>query len=586
MIGPAGAFDRADVAPPPGRRPLRRRSSSAAASPAPASRSTPPPAGLRTALVERDDFASGTSSKSSKLVHGGLRYLQQGEVRLVYEALAERQRLRQQRAPPGQGPARSCIPIFGKDGVITAEARPGPRHAPCGCTTSPAAPASASSTSASAPTRPSPTCRRCPRDRLAVGLPLLRRPGRRRPPHAHPRPHRGARPRRGRRQPAARSSAHQGRATARVTRRHGRGRRPTHSTSRPRPSSTPPACGPTTCAPSTRAPTPTRSARPRASTSRCRGRRCATTSPWSCPVPKDKRSVFVVPWGDFTYIGTTDTDYDGPIDDPQCTPDDIAYLLRGHQRRGDDRASPTADIARHLGRAAAAGEARRQRAHRRPVAHATGSTPSASGVVTVTGGKLTTYRRDGGRHRRRRCVEQVLGAEVARAASAKRSRTRKLPLRGAEGYDRGARGRIVDPGRRAAGGRAPRRPLRRRGPGAAGHDRGATPTLAEPLVAGPPLPAGRGASTRRATRWPARVDDVLRRRTRARLLARDASAAAAADGRRAHRRRPRAGTRPSRSARSRPTAPWSTTSAPRPTCPRPRSTRWGSPGPDRVASPA
>src|SRR3982074_1758921 len=50
--------------------------------------------GLRTALVERDDFASGTSSKSSKLVHGGLRYLQQGEVRLVYEALRERQRLR------------------------------------------------------------------------------------------------------------------------------------------------------------------------------------------------------------------------------------------------------------------------------------------------------------------------------------------------------------------------------------------------------------------------------------------------------------------------------------------------------------
>src|SRR6267142_5597188 len=48
--------------------------------------------GLRTALVERDDFASGTSSKSSKLVHGGLRYLQQREVRLVYEALYERQR--------------------------------------------------------------------------------------------------------------------------------------------------------------------------------------------------------------------------------------------------------------------------------------------------------------------------------------------------------------------------------------------------------------------------------------------------------------------------------------------------------------
>src|SRR4051794_41220620 len=48
--------------------------------------------GLRTALVERDDFASGTSSKSSKLVHGGLRYLQQKEIRLVYDALHERQR--------------------------------------------------------------------------------------------------------------------------------------------------------------------------------------------------------------------------------------------------------------------------------------------------------------------------------------------------------------------------------------------------------------------------------------------------------------------------------------------------------------
>ena len=46
--------------------------------------------GLRTALVERDDFASGTSSKSSKLVHGGIRYLQQREYRLVYDALRER----------------------------------------------------------------------------------------------------------------------------------------------------------------------------------------------------------------------------------------------------------------------------------------------------------------------------------------------------------------------------------------------------------------------------------------------------------------------------------------------------------------
>ncbi len=46
--------------------------------------------GLRAALVERDDLAVGTSSRSSKLIHGGLRYLDQFRFGLVREALAER----------------------------------------------------------------------------------------------------------------------------------------------------------------------------------------------------------------------------------------------------------------------------------------------------------------------------------------------------------------------------------------------------------------------------------------------------------------------------------------------------------------
>lgn len=50
--------------------------------------------GFRTALVERADFAAGTSSKSSKLVHGGLRYLEQREFGLVREAATERELLR------------------------------------------------------------------------------------------------------------------------------------------------------------------------------------------------------------------------------------------------------------------------------------------------------------------------------------------------------------------------------------------------------------------------------------------------------------------------------------------------------------
>ncbi len=46
--------------------------------------------GLKTILFERSDFAQGTSSRSTKLVHGGVRYLQQGNIKLVMEALKER----------------------------------------------------------------------------------------------------------------------------------------------------------------------------------------------------------------------------------------------------------------------------------------------------------------------------------------------------------------------------------------------------------------------------------------------------------------------------------------------------------------
>ena len=49
--------------------------------------------GLRVALFERDDFASGTSGRSSRLVHGGIRYLEQGRLHLVHESIRERQTL-------------------------------------------------------------------------------------------------------------------------------------------------------------------------------------------------------------------------------------------------------------------------------------------------------------------------------------------------------------------------------------------------------------------------------------------------------------------------------------------------------------
>ena len=67
--------------------------------------------GLRVAIVDQDDVASGTSSRSSKLVHGGLRYLEQGEVSLVFEAVAER-RVLQQIAPHLVNPIPFLLPVY------------------------------------------------------------------------------------------------------------------------------------------------------------------------------------------------------------------------------------------------------------------------------------------------------------------------------------------------------------------------------------------------------------------------------------------------------------------------------------------
>src|SRR4051794_31575319 len=67
--------------------------------------------GLRVALIDKGDFASGTSSISSKLVHGGLRYLERGDFRLVYEALHER-RLLLRNAPHLIHPLRFLLPFY------------------------------------------------------------------------------------------------------------------------------------------------------------------------------------------------------------------------------------------------------------------------------------------------------------------------------------------------------------------------------------------------------------------------------------------------------------------------------------------
>ena len=67
--------------------------------------------GLSVALFDKADFGAGTSSKSSKLIHGGLRYLQHGELGLVFEAVSERTRLLKL-APHLVRPQQFLVPAY------------------------------------------------------------------------------------------------------------------------------------------------------------------------------------------------------------------------------------------------------------------------------------------------------------------------------------------------------------------------------------------------------------------------------------------------------------------------------------------
>src|SRR6266508_3273403 len=76
--------------------------------------------GASVALFEKGDFASGTSSKSSKLIHGGLRYLELADFRLVRESLREKKTL-ERLAPHLVRPLPFLVPVYrgSKRGLIT-----------------------------------------------------------------------------------------------------------------------------------------------------------------------------------------------------------------------------------------------------------------------------------------------------------------------------------------------------------------------------------------------------------------------------------------------------------------------------------
>ncbi|MDP1820644.1 MAG: glycerol-3-phosphate dehydrogenase/oxidase [Acidimicrobiales bacterium] len=471
--------------------------------------------GLRTALVERDDFASGTSSRSSKLVHGGLRYLQNGDVRLVYEALRERQRLRHN-APHLVRLLPFLIPLFSKDGLIhpkvaralgsamwmydlTGGARIGKLHkrlkkdeAVAHMPTIPVerlAGAYLYYDAAADDARLTLTLARTAAvehgavvaNHTRVVQLLHDAQGKVRGAAIEARQADGTTTSF---EVAARSIVNAAGVWSDDVRALDEGQHP-HSIR--------PAKG------------------------------IHITVPWEkvqndiavvVPVPKDKRSVFVVPWlptddGRFqlTYIGTTDTDYDGPLDDPRCTPADIAYLLSAINlsvRKPLSEADVVGTWAglRPLVNAAVSGRtADLSRRHKVLL--------SASGMVSVTGGKLTTYRE---------MAEDTVDAVVEHLGdlprTARRCQTRRLRLLGAGATLAATPRHLAD----RYGSEA--RVLTAMVQG--------DPRLGEPLVDG--LPYLRAEAVYAVRHEMARtVDDVLSRRTRARLQAREASVAAARD---------------------------------------------------------
>ncbi|MBU6216827.1 MAG: FAD-dependent oxidoreductase, partial [Acidobacteria bacterium] len=223
----------------------------------------------------------------------------------------------------------------------------------------------------------------------------------------------------------------------------------------------------------------------------------------------------------FTYIGTTDTDYDGPVDDPQCTAEDVEYLLSALNFSCTTEITP-ADVVgtwaglRPLVKSASSGRTA-DLSRRHKVA------TSDSGVVTITGGKLTTYR-EMAADTVDEVVESVLAAGSG-FAGYPGSSTKRLRLRGTAGYDTIGLAAEAFPA-------VPLDVVEHLGNRYGGEARELMaaiqqdPSLLEPVVAGLPY-------TRAEVEYAVRhemagdVDDVLSRRTRARLLARDDSADAA-----------------------------------------------------------
>jgi glycerol-3-phosphate dehydrogenase len=480
--------------------------------------------GLRTALVERFDFAAGTSSKSSKLVHGGIRYLQQREFVLVHESLTERHRLLRN-APHLVSPLPFLVPLFGKGGVvdkglvrgyamalymydIAGGWKIGKMHKRV----------DAAEVSARLPTLRTDrlvsgflyydartddarltlaVLRTAVLDHGAVAANYARVAG-------------FERDSAGRISSALvdvtepRSPAGDMPETVRVAARcvvNATGvwgdevslLSDDHHTPQLRP-----AKGIHITVPQAKLP-------------------CDIAA--VIPVRGDSRSIFVVPWGDHVYLGTTDTDYSGPLDDPRLEEADVSYILDAINAAVTTQIDASDITGTWAGlRPLATGAS-----HKRPPSARTADlsrrhavSVATSGLVTITGGKLTTYRR---------MAEDTVDVVVRELGSrGHRCATAKMALRGSHDLARARADLAARGGRVGLDADVLEQLARRYGAEAGGvvalcDDR---PDLAQRLAGGLPLIA---AEVVYAARYEMAVcvDDFLDRRTRA--LLHDARAA-------------------------------------------------------------
>jgi glycerol-3-phosphate dehydrogenase len=143
------------------------------------------------------------------------------------------------------------------------------------------------------------------------------------------------------------------------------------------------------------------------------------------PETDDGRLAFIVPWADRWVLGTTDDAYAGDLDAVGATAADVAYLL-DHANRYLTRPLEAADITgtfagiRPLVAAAAGSTAALSRDHHLSV--------SPNGLVTITGGKLTTYRKMA-----EDTVDAIVALDGGRDGAGRPSRTATIPLAGSDG---------------------------------------------------------------------------------------------------------------------------------------------------------